>query len=65
MTQKEHNMKGPLRVSYIHTFEYNKSEKRREREREREFKKRAQVKIKNSINIYRYHNLLFCLHYLT
>ena len=34
-------MKGPLRVSYIHTFEYNKSEKRewdekRERERERE-----------------------------
>ena len=39
MTQKEHNMKGPLRVSYIHTFEYNKSEKRserRERERERE-----------------------------
>ena len=36
MTQKEHNMKGPLRVSYIHTFEYNKSEKRSERERERE-----------------------------
>ena len=36
MTQKEHNMKGPLRVSYIHTFEYNKSEKRRERERERD-----------------------------
>ena len=63
MTQKEHNMKGPLRVSYIHTFDNNKSEK--EREREREFKKQAQVKIKNSINIYRYHNLLFCLHYLT
>ena len=64
MTQKEHNMKGPLRVSYIHTFEYNKSEKERDRERER-FKLQVLAKIKNSINIYRYHNLLFCLHYLT
>ena len=36
MTQKEHNMKGPLRVSYINTpFIITIESRERERERER------------------------------